>query len=347
VLSVVENGSHIFGGGELKSTSQTTSALQVIGVDDVTIEGIKLTSNATTRGSTAAHHKIHIEGGHGIRVKDVNIDGSHAAGLLMWNADDVTVDRVVVKNTKADGFHVAAGTTNVRVTGCTAENVGDDGFAVVSYNVAPPVDVQFSDCIVNGQTNGRGITVVGGQRIQYSNIQVINSFGAGILVAVEADYFGCSDVSFNNITLINSNQGAPGLGHAAIFVTNSRDASILIDRVFINGVTLINTKTSALAQCRLSSDLNAGNVRNVDVKNVTVLGTGPAALFNTNNVSTSQYQVDPYLTGDGPRSVRTVAGAVTDAAFTDTVASGQLGLDTANNRLYVKTPSGWKYAALT
>jgi hypothetical protein len=288
-----------------------------------------------------------VEGGHGIRVKDVNIDGSHAAGLLMWNADDVTVDRVVVKNTKADGFHVAAGTTNVRVTGCTAENVGDDGFAVVSYNVAPPVDVQFSDCIVNGQTNGRGITVVGGQRIQYSNIQVINSFGAGILVAVEADYFGCSDVSFNNITLINSNQGAPGLGHAAIFVTNSRDASILIDRVFINGVTLINTKTSALAQCRLSSDLNAGNVRNVDVKNVTVLGTGPAALFNTNNVSTSQYQVDPYLTGDGPRSVRTVAGAVTDAAFTDTVASGQLGLDTANNRLYVKTPSGWKYAALT
>jgi hypothetical protein len=346
VLNVTVNGSYIFGSGTLKSTTQTTSALKVVGVDDVTIEGINLTSNATTRGSTADHHKIHIEGGHRIRVKDVNIDGSHAAGVLMWNADDITIDRVYVKNTKADGFHVAAGTTNVRVTGCISENVGDDGFAVVSYDVAPPIDVQFSDCLVNGQTNGRGITCVGGQRIQFSNIQVINSFGAGILVAVESNYFGSSDVSFNNITLINSNQGAPGLGHAAIYVTNSRTSGFLIDRVFINGVTLINTNTSALAQCRFSSDLNADNVRNIDVKNVTVLGTGPT-LFNTNNVSNTRYQVDPYLTGDGPRSVRTVAGAVSDAAFTDAVATGQLGLDTTNSRLYVRVGSTWKYATLT
>lgn len=41
------------------------------------------------------------------------------------------------------------------------------------------------------------------------------------------------------------------------------------------------------------------------------------------------------------------AGAITDADFTHAPPDGTMGLDTTNNRLYVRIATVWKYAGLT
>ena len=144
-------------------------------------------------------------------VDHVSVNRAGSAGILDWGGSFGTITNNKIMDTLADCIHNTNGANNIEVAYNTCTNVGDDMFAVVSYQSdgKQTHDIKIHDNTGDGQPWGRGATVVGGYNVQIYNNSISHTYGAGIYIASEPAYttYGVSSVTVNNNTIRSPDQG--------------------------------------------------------------------------------------------------------------------------------------------
>jgi hypothetical protein len=146
-------------------------------------------------------------------IKDADINGSAAAGLVFGGGIRPVVDGGLIRNTRADGVHFA-NTRDARAVGVTTDTTGDDGIAFVSYGGGAQGIGGYVSNITVKKSEARGIAVVGSAQVLIENFRIEDVRTSGILVAQE-DFYNTPvpyNVTARNGTIINPGQ-YPGHGH--------------------------------------------------------------------------------------------------------------------------------------
>jgi hypothetical protein len=290
VLKIRVAGVHINGNGAtLQATNDATSAVQIV-ADNVSVTNLTLAAPLTgNRWGALEQHKLVVEGNF-VTVSDVTVSGSAAAGVFVYGAGYFTLNRVTVRNSRADGIHMTNGAHNGQVTNPTTEWTGDDGVAVVSYgsDPQPSHDIVIDSPTVNGTTWGRGLSVVGGYNITYRNIKVSQSNAAGIYIASEGDPYYTRPVSTVNVTggTVTGANTNPQVVHGAVLVYCG-NAGQSVSNVTVAGVTIANTPTSAHRNVGIV--LTNGAVNGIAFNNIALQNTTLPPLLVTSNVPASSY----------------------------------------------------------
>jgi len=176
--------------------------------DKPAIENIRVSTVPTRRDSE--NDAVQANDADGFEISHIEVDGANAAGIMIY-AKNGRVTNNLVRNTKSDSIHVSHHSSDIYIAGNVVRNSGDDCIAVVSYQTQKEMcrNVLIENNDVADQFWGRGITVVGGEKVTIRNNRVANTSGAGIYIASESSYqtFGVNDVLVQGNTVVN----CPGL----------------------------------------------------------------------------------------------------------------------------------------
>lgn len=251
VLKLETPGVRLTGGGTLRATAEQASALQ-IEAPRVTVDRLTLSIASTTRRWSAPdQHKLFLGNHEGIVVRDVSIKGSAAAGVFCAGSTGFLLQRVEVSDTRADGIHMTLGSRNGRVEAPRINRSGDDGVAVVSYlqDKQPCQDITVTGPRIRTTTGGRGLSVVGGHDVSYSDIDVDGSSAAGVYLACEGGDFVTHptthvQVARGVITHANTNAA---IDHGAVLVYSGRSGGQVAD-VTVADLTIRETRAGASRQ---------------------------------------------------------------------------------------------------
>jgi YVTN family beta-propeller protein len=289
VLQIRVSGVTINGNGAtLQATNDATSAVQIL-ADNVTVSNLTLTAPLTgPRYDSLAQHKLVIEG-NGNTINDVTINGSAAAGVFVYGASNFTLNRVIVMNTRADGIHMTHGANNGHVNYAVTQNTGDDGISVISYSGEPiDHDIVITSPTVIGTTWGRGLSVVGGQNISYTNINVSGTDAAGVYIASEGSPW--NTLSTNNVTItggtVTGANTSKTTQQGAVLIYNG-NANQSVTNVTISGLTISGTPSSAYRNVGIV--LGAGKISNIAFNNIVVTNTTAVPFATSSNVTRSMY----------------------------------------------------------
>ena len=285
VLHLRRAGLHLTGPGALLATREERSSVWVEADDVVLDGGLLLRITPTTRRWDAWEQmRLRVLGVSRTVVREVTVDGSAAAGIYLGGARDFVLDRVTVVNTRADGIHMTSGTREGRVLSPVVRNSGDDGIAVVSYSQdgAPCSDITIRSPMVQGTTWGRGVSVVGGTDITYTDIRVERSAAAAVYIAGEgAPWFSAAPkrVKVTGGELVQSNTNRD-VDHGAVVVL-AGDKNRPED-VVVRGLTISDTRASA---SRSVGVITYGTPpKDVVIEDITVIG-GASTAYQGNTTS--------------------------------------------------------------
>lgn len=295
VLDITTPGVHISGPGTLVATNQAASGVW-LDADNIVVQGgLTLKAvNVTQRWNTTQQHKLWLANNHsGIVVQDTTIDGSAAAGIFVNGASNFTLDRVTVLNTMADGIHMTNGSNHGIVRDAVVRGAGDDGVAVVSYlsNPVATHDIQVINPKAYSNTWGRGVSVVGGFNITYSNIYVESSDAAAIYivqtsskaeVAASWDTANVNNVKVLGGTVVNSNTNSD-VNNGAVLVNAGGPSGHTVSNVTISNLNIVNTRSTAARNVGLFT-FGGGTVSNIAFTNIKITG-GPTKYFDTNSTA--------------------------------------------------------------
>lgn len=303
VLKVRVPGVRIDGGGAtLQATNDATSSVQIL-ADNVSVSNLNLTAPLTgTRYDAADQQRLFVQG-NGAQITDVSITGSAAAGVLVYGASNFTLNRVTVRNTRADGIHMTNGANNGKVLNPFVQASGDDGVAVVSYGGEPVChDIIVESPRVNGTTGGRGISVVGGQNISYRNIAVSQSSAAGVYIASEGSPWNTASVNNIDVTggTVTGANTDTRVVHGAVLVY-SANPSQGANGVTISGLTISGTPKSAYRNVGIVVD--AGSVSGLKFTNIALQNTQAVPFAKTSNVPASSYTTSGWTLNGAPITV--------------------------------------------
>jgi hypothetical protein len=117
-------------------------------------------------------------------VRDADIDGSAAAGLLFWRCIRPTVEGALIRNTRADGLHFA-NCLDGKADRITTENTGDDGLAFVNYADGPAHTGGLATNVTVRNSKARGIAVVGQRDVLVREFSVDGTSCPGVYCAYE------------------------------------------------------------------------------------------------------------------------------------------------------------------
>ncbi len=286
------------GGGTLLATDEERSSL-VLAADRVAIEDLTLTIEETSRRFDAyEQQRLRLDGHTGIVLSDVRVEGSAAAGVYVGGGTaDFLLDRVQVSGTEADGIHITQGAHDGRVLQPVVRDVGDDGVAVVSYapDGAPCARIEVVSPTVDGSSGGRGVSVVGGQDVTFSDIDVRNTYAAGVYVAAEGsfDTTGVSGVLVDGGTVDGANTGED-IDHGAILVFNGTDDET-VDDVVVRGIEVTGTRASASREVGLVTDREDG-ITDVVLEDISLEEGGPERPMVSSSASTT-YETSGWTIG--------------------------------------------------
>ncbi|OMQ13870.1 hypothetical protein A7K94_0220585, partial [Modestobacter sp. VKM Ac-2676] len=244
VLRVARPGIKLVGtGATLTATRETRSAVHLSG-DRVTLTGLTLAlPTSTQRFHAYEQMKVRVSGDDAV-LRDVHVRGSAAAGFYVGNgAARFLLDRVTVASSRADGVHVTGGARDGRVVSPVTTDTGDDGVAVVSYRAdgRPVQRVRITSPRVTGTTWGRGISVVGGTDITYTDVDVRDTDAGGVYLGSEGDPYWTYPavrvlVDGGRVTGANTN---PAKDHGAVIVyagnPGTRTADVTVRRLTVSG----------------------------------------------------------------------------------------------------------------
>lgn len=217
VVKIKVPGVRIDGGGAtLNATNDVASGLQ-IWADDVSLSNIHLTAPiGGKRYYNTDQHKLLVRADR-VALSDIVIDGSAAAGVYIAGSDGFRVDRVTVRDTRADGVAMADGSRNGVVNNAHTERTGDDGVSIVTYTgflspyKGPPCsNIQINSPVVT-TTPARGIIVSGGQDIAIQDVRVADTEFAGIQIMSQSGRYFTADVHGIRVsggTVTAGNKGA-------------------------------------------------------------------------------------------------------------------------------------------
>lgn len=273
---------HVTGGGELRATDEERSSFRVE-ADDVEISDLLLTVPETTRRWDATEQqRLLLRGTTGVEVHDVTVRGSAAAGIFLDGASsDFLLEDVVVEGTRADGIHVSGGSHDGRVVDATTRDTGDDGIAVVSYaqDGAPSARVEVESPVVRGSA-ARGLSVVGGEDVTWTDVDVEGTGAAGVYVAAEGEpYFTTSvaRVVLDGGRVADANTDE-GIDHGAVLVYDGSSESSVSD-VTVEDLEVVGTRASASRQVGVIADGGGETITGVTLTGLAVEG-GPDGLLS-------------------------------------------------------------------
>ena len=303
VLSLTTSGVHLAGPGTLLATDERASGVW-IDADNVILDGgLTLKMAGTTRRWNAYEQmKLRLVNGRdNIIVRNVTIDGSAGAGVFVGSVGHFLLDHVTVLNTRGDGIHMTNGSHDGIVDHATVKGSGDDGVAVVSYrsNQLPCHDIQVRSPVVEANSWGRGISVVGGDRITYSDVSVDSSSAAAVYIAQERSYktYGVSNVRVLGGRLVHSNTNSD-IDHGAVLVYAS-ESGLGVKDVTISDLTITDTRDTAPRNVGVVS-VGGGSIQGVSLNHFTISG-GPPRSFSSNidgGYSASEWTVDGHAVAD-------------------------------------------------
>lgn len=233
---------------KLEATDEARSAVR-INADDVTITGLTFGISETShRFEAPEQQKVWISGHRGVVLSGVTVTGSAAAGIFVDGASRFRIERARVSDTRADGIHITGGSRDGVVDGPTVARTGDDGVAVVSYgrDEGPCVSITVNSPRVYGTTWGRGLSVVGGRDITYTDVLVQDSNAAALYIAVEGDpYFttAVENVTVRGGRLLRSNYNR-SIDHGAVVVYAGR-SYVPFREVTIQNLSIEDTRHGA------------------------------------------------------------------------------------------------------
>jgi len=285
VLRIRRAGTVLSGSGTLLASVESRSSLW-IEADNVTVDGPTLTITGTSRRWDAWEQmRLRVKGVQGTVLRQVTVDGSAAAGIYVGNgASRFLLDRVTVKNTRADGIHLTGGAHTGQLVSPTVINSGDDGVAVVSYRQdgSPSHHITVSSPRVLGTNWGRGLTVVGGEDITFTDVHVERSSAAAVYLAAEGAPWHTHAprrVRVTGGTLVDSNHNR-GVDHGALLVlagTDHRPEDLVVSGLRISGTRSTATRSVGI----ITYGTPPTGVR---LQDLTVVG-GPRAAYQGNTPS--------------------------------------------------------------
>jgi len=288
VLEVNIRGTVLTGGGTLLASNEGTSEV-LLNNNYTSIDHLTLKVSQTTRRWDAYEQmKLRIGPFTGIKVNDVTINGSAAAGIYVGGATNFTISKVTVNNTRADAIHMTSASSFGTISSVAIKNPGDDGVAVVSYrnNGVPCHDITINDARVIDQKWGRGFSVVGGRNIRWTALYADSTSAAGIYLASESNFntLPTTNVTVDGAVLIRSNQTA-SVDHGAVLLYNGQAGTVNSDLTLRN-VRIVDTRITASRQVAIINGTGAKHQR-VALVNFTIV-RGPRTVFWT-NVPSSAY----------------------------------------------------------
>jgi parallel beta-helix repeat protein len=304
VLSVNVPETTVRGPGTLLATEEAQSSVWMA-APRVTLLDITVVTESTKRWDAMKQMGVRIVAGNTEdQVVGVTVVGAAAAGIFIGGADHYTLRGNTVRDSRADGIHQTDGANSGTLIDNVITRSGDDGVAVVSYrgDGAPCHAIYVDNTLVADQSNGRGISVVGGYDIHYSNVAVDSSDSAAVYFSQEppssSDTFGNGNISLEAADLRLSNRN-PGVNHGAIFIWAASQGAAVSD-IRLKNIRISDTRSNAQGSITLQS--SGGSVTEVAISNVTITGSGApvseTGCVRLNNVPASAYKaVDVTVNG--------------------------------------------------
>jgi Right handed beta helix region len=284
-------------GATLQATNDPTSAVW-IQADNVSVSNLKLTAPLSGPRYNGTDQTQIVVGANGITLSDITITGSASVGVAVGGSN-FRLDRVTIRDTRADGIQITAGASNGQINDSMTERTGDDGFAVVSYteqflgyHIEPCRNIVINSPVVNGAGStsvaARGIVVAGGENIVVRNIKVSGTSHAGVYISSVGDSFSTQstngvEVSGGSVTGANL---APTVPMGAVRVSSDH-AGYSVTNVTISNLTIIDTPPSAQSNIAVETT-NGGVLSNVAFQNIRIQqGTDLPAI--SSNVPAGSY----------------------------------------------------------
>jgi hypothetical protein len=256
-------------GASLQATNDPTSGVWIV-ADNVSVSNLNLTAPLNgPRYNDTAQHKI-VVGANGVTLSGITITGSASVGVYIAG-NNFRLDRVTIRDTRADGIQITGGASNGQVNDSTTERTGDDGFAVVSLaeQAGPCRNIVINSPVVNGTTaGGRGILVQGGENIVVRNIKVTQTSLAGVYISSVGDPFNTQstngvEVSGGSVTAGNV---TPSVVMGAVAVSSDH-AGYSVTNATISNLTIIDTPPSAKSNVAIETS-DGGALSNVALQNI-------------------------------------------------------------------------------
>jgi hypothetical protein len=290
-------------GATLQANDDATSEVEIT-ADDVVLSNINLT--APQGGPRTNHHKLLVLA-NGARLSGITIAGSSGAGVFISGANDFRLDRVTVRDTRADGIAMFHGASNGQVNDATVERTGDDGISVVSYTDergygGPPCrDIVVTSPVVSG--TARGMTVSGGENISFRNIQVSHTMAAGVLITSQRDpNFTSSvngvDVSGGSVTDANT---VPNYHLGAVEIY-SEHAGFSVTNVTMSDLSIVDTPASAQRNITVESN-SGGTLGDIAFQNIQIQQQQPALPAIYSNAERGAYTASGIMVDGQPTTV--------------------------------------------
>jgi len=172
----------------LQAVTPEASAIRFADAGHCGIRNLKLVSDAPKRLLNDEAAALLFKNSHDCAASGLSIDGAAAAGVNVHGSNDIVIDHVDVRNTRADGIHVVSGSQRVTVSNNTAVNTGDDGFSAVAYDNEPQTAGVTFDNNVSMRSQARGVACIGANDCVIVHNQIYNPAAHGIAVAWESSY---------------------------------------------------------------------------------------------------------------------------------------------------------------
>ena len=245
------------------------------------------------------------------RVDSMEVQGGDAGGFINFFANHGIYTNSYVHDTLADCLYTTDGSSNIIVANEKHRHCGDDSISVVSYvgdtdGIVSNVLIQNND--VGTQSNGRGITMVGGQNVTIQGNLIASVTDAACIYIADEPSFNtrtatnflvlnntlnsCSGSATNHpALLLYAGQGSPGVQNGLISgntINNSVEAGMgtqslggTVDSVTFTGNAIVNAAGSPITAAGTSTNIQCGPPTNTN--NGSPVAGGPCG--GTNSMS--------------------------------------------------------------
>jgi hypothetical protein len=174
-------------GARLVFTDTTRRGLVFDGGTGAEFYGLRTTFKTLPLSRVNNQECILFESSTNTLIRDANIRGSAAAGLLFNRCTTPRVAHAVIMETMADGLHFA-NCQDARASYVLTENTGDDGVAFLNYASGPDMSGGLATDVTVRNSRARGITVIGQRDVTIERFKVDQTAASGILCAYD-EYF--------------------------------------------------------------------------------------------------------------------------------------------------------------
>ncbi|BDX34284.1 hypothetical protein TUM20985_48310 [Mycobacterium antarcticum] len=255
-----------------------------------------------------------------VSMSDCVIRASPQTGVVMHGVSDITVDRLRVVDSRADGLHFNA-CRRARIADYDAVDTGDDGLALVTY-YAPEfsfddaahtfafptlidwsnADFTINDVRVHG-SQANGIRIAGAHRVTVGGL-VVTGAGAGSAVMADSaapgtdvgwNYLASRGVRVEDLSATDCDTGIHLLARpGAVGDRQFTDFDVTIDEATLDDCSNWSVRAESLSDttarglrmgnCRISATSTTGGNGGVGLENTQQIALGDMSIRHANAV---------------------------------------------------------------